>query len=654
MNATIALTKLLTPARRIPAHVVAAPISLVLTLLLIVLMAKIYAFMEVPELAALYERSSVRFLLAAASSSYKEMIVVGMLSAGLAGLLSVLRTRWLRWTAIGMAMAGAVAIAVINLASAQLLRIFGAPLSAGLVYYSDVMGSEAGRVALWSWIPTGLLNLILLALLAGAMLPLLIRFILGRVPAAIEVPLLCLPALVIFGLGYARVGVGDVDPVYRKSATVAFVKSLRLIDTNLFTSVSAAKPIAPGALLPPAPRTVLAGGAQPVRNVILIVLESTSALYLDPYGGGYGATPNLDALRPDSLVVTNAYSHDVATHISMGVLFSSLHPKISLSAITSRPPPPRVKMLPRILAQRGMRTGFFYSTDLSNSGTDVFLGGSGFQTVEDFKGRHCTDALIEDTSQFQSQATTDRCTFDSLRRWIAADPAKPFFGTLWTFQSHYPYFNTGRVPTVSIGSEFSQDDWSREHKQRYLTALREADMQIGELVKDLKRRGLYDQTLIIVTGDHGESFNQHGSFGHGNGLYEQDVRVPMILINPHLSPARRFDRAAGHIDIAPTILDVLGIAPSPTWQGTSLFRPWREQPIYFFTSWLDMTVGYRLGDRKVIGHLLSDRTEIYDLKSDPGERKDLGLSQPEAKQRQAELVSWARQSNAQLDKLMQP
>src|SRR5690606_17964304 len=109
----------------------------------------------------------------------------------------------------------------------------------------------------------------------------------------------------------------------------------------------------------------------------------------------------------------------------------------------------------------------------------------------------------------------------------------------------------------------------------------------------------------------------------GGSLYESAVQVPLFLINPMLSPQREFDRLTSHIDLAPTILDLLGLPLPETWDGASIFQPRREVPAIFSAPYTNLQVGYRSGDRKVIGYLLERRAAVYDLSRDPGEMHDL-------------------------------
>jgi arylsulfatase A-like enzyme len=225
---------------------------------------------------------------------------------------------------------------------------------------------------------------------------------------------------------------------------------------------------------------------------------------------------------------------------------------------------------------------------------------------------------------------------------------------LWTFQQHYPYFQTH--PGRQFDLPELKGEWALEHKTRYLNAIAEADALIASLVEKIRSRGLLSSTLIVISGDHGEAFGAHGSFGHGTNLYEEDVKVPIVMINPNLFPERSTERVTGHIDIAPTILDVLGFQPPADWQGASLFREKMNEPIFFFSAWTDYVIGNRIDDRKTIYRSLGNKVEVYDLVADPAETND--ISDHEKSWTDAErqrIIVWVADQNKKIgDLVMRP
>ena len=167
-------------------------------------------------------------------------------------------------------------------------------------------------------------------------------------------------------------------------------------------------------------------------------------------------------------------------------------------------------------------------------------------------------------------------------------------------------------------------------KNRYLNALREADNQLGRLFAALRELHLDQDTAVLITGDHGEAFGGiHDSHFHGLNLYEEDIHVPMILWSPALfSQETHSSVVGGHVDIGPTILDLLGINSPAGQQGKSLFRPDPNQRVYFFQNKSYLLFGLRSGRWKYIYNSVTAKEQLFDLQRDPGETTNLAASSP--------------------------
>jgi arylsulfatase A-like enzyme len=164
---------------------------------------------------------------------------------------------------------------------------------------------------------------------------------------------------------------------------------------------------------------------------------------------------------------------------------------------------------------------------------------------------------------------------------------------------------------------------------RYLNAIHEADAQIGRLLSELRKRNLADDTLVVITGDHGEGMGRpHPYYGHSGKVYQEDVNVPLIIWNPALfKTASRSKTIGAHIDLGPTILHYLS-APLPvTWQGRSLLDPSRPNRAYFYGSADEYLLGVRDDNFKYILNLTRERDELYDLSTDPTEQNNIAHQQ---------------------------
>jgi lipoteichoic acid synthase len=372
-----------------------------------------------------------------------------------------------------------------------------------------------------------------------------------------------------------------------------------------------------------------------VRNLIIVVLESVAAKYVGPYGGPARLTPEIDAAAAHGLTFTRIYAHVPSTAYSLVSLLLSAYPPHSFRILTREFPRVQLPSLSGELARHGYRTAFFNSADNRFQRGEEFLAARHFDLLVDHRSIPCDQPvfLASDAVWPFADGIRDECNVRALLKWTEAAPGQPFAAILWTMQTHNPYFISGaRSGDAAAGSLLS----------RYLTALHEGDRALGELLRGLDRQGLLDNTLIVVMGDHGEAFGEHGVFYH-HKIYDEELHIPLMLINQRLFHGERDSTVGGIIDVSPTLMDLLGYSLPPRWQGRSLFDPDRSGRVYMFAPFSSVYFGYREGERKVIYNANANTFEVYDLQLDPGEMVNLASRQPEAVAAGRErLVAWAR------------
>ncbi|HYN42047.1 MAG TPA: sulfatase-like hydrolase/transferase, partial [Thermoanaerobaculia bacterium] len=258
------------------------------------------------------------------------------------------------------------------------------------------------------------------------------------------------------------------------------------------------KPAAAGSSLPPKPRP---------RNVLLVVLESTGSRYLSLYGSPYPTTPNLVAEAGHALVYDSFYSHVGLTANSLAALGLSVYPYMTWREYSQEYPDFPGDTLANMLSPLGYRTAFLTSSFLDYVGLEGFLQNRGFDEVRDWPD-------LSKESAISSWGGDEAVLVDRTLEWIDRDRERPFFGLLWTQQSHHPYDPAPGQPVVDYfaGGPLPPDDWDLG---RHLNTLAEVDRQLGRLFAGLRERGLADDTLVVVTGDHGECFGApHRTWGH--------------------------------------------------------------------------------------------------------------------------------------------
>jgi arylsulfatase A-like enzyme len=223
--------------------------------------------------------------------------------------------------------------------------------------------------------------------------------------------------------------------------------------------------------------------------------------------------------------------------------------------------------------------------------------------------------------------------------WIDRQAANPFYLLAYTIESHHPYV------ALNPGRDFKVGD---EEFNRYLNSLVTADENIAWFVQQLKSRGLDESTLVVVTADHGESFGQHGQRVHSFGVYEPNVHVPLVFLHPYLAAAPKHSaEVRQHIDLAPTLLEVLGIPAPPLWQGRSLLEENDDSRAYFFSVGNEVVLGLRDGIYKYHYYVDSGQQELFNLGLDPSEASNLAEEQSERcqgyRRKVAGLVNYQRQ-----------
>jgi arylsulfatase A-like enzyme len=381
---------------------------------------------------------------------------------------------------------------------------------------------------------------------------------------------------------------------------------------------------------PPALRLPLPGKAP--RNVILLVLETTGTRYLSAYGSRYDTTPNLVAERRHTLAFDNFYSHVGLTSNAMAALTLSIFPYMTWREYTVEYPRLPGRTLAQLFKAQGHRTAFLHTGDLDYVNQRGFLEDRGFDVIQDFRDLGVGERL-------SSWGGEDRHLVDAMLRYVDQEKGRPFYVMAWTIQSHHPYDPSPGQPLVDFfGEDLPPDDYDLG---RYLNTLREVDRQLGRLFEGLRARKLADDTLVVITGDHGEAFGDpHETWGHGFRLYDEGLKVPLLVWSPRLvKSGRHLPTIGSHVDVNPTVAHLAGLAPDPSWHGRSMLAPGRPPRAYFYAANDDYLLGVREDQFKYIYNLTAGREELYDLSQDPDEQVNVAAEHPLKCQRLRQRVA---------------
>jgi arylsulfatase A-like enzyme/Flp pilus assembly protein TadD len=350
-------------------------------------------------------------------------------------------------------------------------------------------------------------------------------------------------------------------------------------------------------------------------NVILITLDTVRADRMGFLGSKLGLTPQLDALASQGVVFEHAYSQAPITPVSHATILSGTYPQFHGIRNFGDRLPPSVPFLPDILHAQGYHTGAFVGSiilDPKNGfasgferGFDVYNAGFHRQKV----GEH-REASIQRRGEV---------TLNFVLEWVGQQKGAPFFLWFHLWDAHDPY-----NPPEPFRSRFPNTP--------YNAGIAYVDAIVGKLFDYLRSQGLYDNTLIVVAADHGESLGDHGELTHSIFLYDSTIHVPLLVKFPaNRSAGQRVSSTASLVDLAPTLIDSLGQTPPPAMQGRSLLsligNPHPENRPSLATGdhsersfgWSAL-VSLRIGSQL---YVRAPKPELYDLVSDPGAKANL-------------------------------
>jgi len=405
------------------------------------------------------------------------------------------------------------------------------------------------------------------------------------------------------------------------------------------------------------------------QNIVLISIDTLRADHLGCRGyKRKGISPNIDRLAEEGILFENAFSPSpwtVPSHVS---LFTSLLPsyhrvnepfgdvsKLRISGMLLRDAipvtgyrtlAPKVVTFTEILKSKGYVTAAFTGGGCVHG----YLGlCKGFDSY-----RHWPDPFLHATG------------IQRVTKWLEDNQQKKFFLFLHTYRCHSPYLSYKYANEVMSDAEvekvknakFVEDEQWKELKKLglyrkevtealYDGEIFEIDEHIGILVDNLKRLGLYSKTIIIFTSDHGEEFYEHKMKlynGHGHSLYDEVIKIPLIFRIPGFSSGVRFEQLARLIDVAPTVLDLVGVLSKQIpMQGISLLPLLKgekmDQNVPVIAEATDVvpemkcirtnkwkyiySVNIKKFEERILIADHPDKEELYDLESDPGEQHNI-------------------------------
>lgn len=371
------------------------------------------------------------------------------------------------------------------------------------------------------------------------------------------------------------------------------------------------------------------------RNVVLVHLESTRAKSVTPYSPELRTTPFLEGLAERSLLVERAYTTVPNTLKACVSVNCGIEPPLLPAAEVRRGI--CVPGLAGLLREQGYRTVFFQSSTERFEDFRELAASFGYEEYYPLESLETEG--YERTNYFGYE---DDVMLGPSEAWILSRGDGPFVAKYLTGTGHHDY-----VPPARYGIERFTDD---DALNRYLNCLRYQDFFVRNLIEQYRRLGVYEETVFVIYGDHGEGFGEHGRYVHEDNPYEESLRVPLIIHDPRrFGAGERVEGPASLIDVLPTVLDLLGYeVRDGSYPGRSLLRPLPEgRAVFFSCTNREKCAGIIRGHEKYIHHYGDRPDELFDLSSDPEEERDLAPERPGiVEKRRGELLDWRRSLGA--------
>ncbi len=402
-----------------------------------------------------------------------------------------------------------------------------------------------------------------------------------------------------------------------------------------------------GVALPPEERlaTILVFNERegaPRPNIIVIMYESLNWKSSDVYVEGRNTTPFLMTLKDKSMVVENHYA--VIPHTSKAIvpILCGIYPYMGNARRETTADVLPMRCMAHILRSVGYETAYFQPA-MDFEGRSQLVKNMGFGT---FAG---LDDLpkqgFEAISYFGHE---DKIMLEPSLEWV--DSVKddgPFFLAYMTLASHHNYV----MPQSFPRTEYPEED--PDH-QNYLNAIRYTDDFIRELFEGLDRRGILDETVFLIVGDHGEAFAEHARRQHDLIMWEEGLRCLSMLYSPRYLPEAGTIRGMrSHLDLVPTVCDLLGLElEEGEFVGDSMLKPAPRDRKLLHSCWFNrQCLALRDGSVKTIFHYGLQPMEVYDNAVDEHDERDLAGEVPYDDEfltkKKREILAWRKKINLQ-------
>jgi len=397
-----------------------------------------------------------------------------------------------------------------------------------------------------------------------------------------------------------------------------------------------------------------AGPPQAPRNVLIVLLDATSAQHLKDWGYRRDTAPNLSKFADEGVAFLNAHAQAANTTPSVWSFFTGKYPYIPGPGYTTHHPAETDFTMADAFKAAGFRTG---AVSESPWVVSKYGWGKGFDAFKD------VPALYDQGHEkWEREPDGTQRVLDHAREWIGEQGDARWFCYVHLIRPHDPYDppepyasryggphrpyghpraeDQIRIAAIQNPGSITQDDIDYM-VDLYDANIRYVDKLVGDLMAWLDESGLREDTLVVFMSDHGEAFMQHGVFGHNTTVYEEVTRVPLIFLAPKAAQFKRGERLdlVDLVDLMPTFNELLGLNAPVEYPGESLVSTLRDtspsirSTSVSYTAFDHHRVAYRRGNQKYIGKTDAEYKafashELYDVGKDPREKTSL-VSDPD-------------------------
>jgi len=568
------------------------------------------------------------------------------------GLFAVVRRGFWHWVLIGLFHLATLLIALVATGAYQYFKVTGSTLDSDFVLFSLSSTEGLGDVVA-SEVTPGLLVLMLAVLAYVFFGPWLVTRLVARWrgwpqtgrnrSTGISWPRLAgvgltTCALLSLSLSLLPGGSGGIAAPSKSFSLDAFVNVAVSVAEGGETLAYAAEP--PG---PPPEASLVPTAEAEKRNVVLVHFESTRAQSVTPYNPGLETTPFMAELAEESLLAEQAYVVVPHTTNAMATSNCGVDPPLNPWQTSSLGDQAPGECLADLLKEQGYDTAWFTSS------TAEFKIERLPELVENLGYDQFYPLESMDTEGFEPAnyfGYEDDIMLEPSRNWLTEqkESGKPFIAAYETITPHHQYL----APQERYGREEFSEDYLLN---RYQNSVRYQDIFLQNLFDQYKEMGLYEDTIFVLYGDHGQGFGEHGRYQHDNTIYQEGLSIPMIVHDPkRFENGERVTAPVSQLDILPTVADLLGYeVEGGDYKGSSLLQPLHEDRTLMTSCWNESGCMASIkGKEKYIYHFDDKPEEIFNLSEDPDELRNLAgeFGEEELEERRAELLEWRAKVNS--------